>query len=138
MDRPRGAAPKAPEKRRGAEGGRTLARQATPLAPKFPTVTSVTVRVGQLGSDSPERVFRTSELAETIDCTDPLCDGGGFRIQGLLEEMVRKRERSREEMATCIGNERLPGRGKRPGRVRGHCTRIYRVRIDVKYRSERS
>jgi hypothetical protein len=48
--------------------------------------------------------------------------------------MVRKHERTRDEMATCVGNERLPGRGKRRGRVLGHCTRIYRVRIDVKYK----
>ena len=137
MDRPRGPAAKTSGKSRDVDG-QTPARPGVPLARTFPTVASIAVRVAQLGSDSPERVFRTGELGATIECTDPLCDGGGFHIRGLVEEMVRKREKTREEMATCIGNERLPGRGKRPGRVRGHCTRIYRVRIDVKYRSERS
>jgi hypothetical protein len=109
---------------------------AVPFDRRYPTVASATVRVSEM-SGGPERVFRKREIGTYVDCVEPLCDGGGFRIDRLLDEMVAKGERTREEMATCIGQQRASGRGKRPGRVLGHCTRIYRVDIELKLRKSR-
>ena len=128
MEQPRPHLPKASEK--AAAGG----QHDVPFDRRLPTVSTMTVRVAEMGGNGPERVFKKGELRTYIDCVEPLCDGGGFRIDGLLDEMVRKRERTREEMATCIGQERVPGRGKRPGRVRGRCPKLYRVRIDLKFK----
>ena len=126
-DKPPAGLPKASTR---LDGG-----QKVPFDRKFPTVASVTIRVTEIGSNSiEERVFKKGDVGTYIDCIQPLCDGGGFPIDKLLSEMVQKGERSREEMATCVGQERVPGRGKRLGRVKGRCPRIYRVRIDLKFK----
>ena len=126
MERPRDYLPKASELWREAVAeGHTLTGPGVSFEKAFPTVTDVTVYVQRHGGR--ERVFKRGSFGPHIDCDDPACDGGGFRIQSILERMVRDHETTHESVEVCQGQERLPGRGRKPGRVRGPCIRTYRV-----------
>lgn len=132
MERPRGHLPKASELwREAVADGRTLTGPGVPFERAFPTVADVTVYVRWQGAR--DRVFRRGSFGPYIDCDDPACDGGGFRIQSILERMVRDHKITHESVQVCQGQERLPGRGRKPGRVRGPCTRTYQVRVELQF-----
>lgn len=61
---------------------------------------------------------------EHIDCTNPLCDGGGFSMGSVLREAVNSKEEEIEKIITCQGSETS---GRR-------CMHAFKVSGSVKYR----
>jgi hypothetical protein len=132
MDRPRqrGRLSKATDLWCEAEG-QTLGGRRVPFEKAFPTIANVVIRVEDgLGS---VRVFRKGEFGEYIDCTEPYCDGGGVSIGSIIRQMVSDRAPHHTTTEVCCGQERNPGRGRRPGGVRGPCTKVYKISVDLEF-----
>jgi len=68
---------------------------------------------------------------EYIDCSNPMCYGGGFSIGFILHSMVSKGETERETTVSCQGYEGSP-KGRRKY---GPCFNYFQVKITIKYRS---
>lgn len=98
----------------------------------YPTIENLQVEVTQ--TDASRGSSFTQKLSEknfrdVIDCSNPLCYGGGVVLGSLLHSMVWKGETSREEHSGCGGYEGSP-KGRRKYRS---CSRGFRVKIKVDY-----
>lgn len=62
-----------------------------------------------------------------IDCTNTLCNGGGFSIGSILSKMTSERMKSLEGTVDCLGKE-----GKRSGR---NCTHLFEYKIKIIYKT---
>lgn len=65
-----------------------------------------------------------------IRCHHPECEGGGFEIERILDEMVQRREEAREGILVCAGW--IGDRDQVP------CVNSVTYRIDLKYRTRTS
>ena len=108
----------------------------------FPEIEKVVVEVEEEGDVSPDpfggettkkRVYGKSTLpGEYIDCSNPRCYNGGFRLSQTLRFMVDSRETNREEIYFCQGYEGSP-----KGRVKyDDCDNRFKVKITVVYKEE--
>lgn len=101
----------------------------------FPEVEECLVEVKERGpgvSNWPTATVRHRNPGEYINCSNPLCYNGGFRVGSDIREMVSKRETQREGSKICQGNEGSP-KGRR---VYRKCTNYFRYKITVKYKPE--
>ena len=98
-------------------------------------VDQITISVKEEG----EGVFSNGEniysnktsIGEFINCSNPLCYGGGINIGNILRQMVREKQVSFENSEVCRGNEGSP-KGKR---VYRKCLNLFRVSIKIKYKT---
>lgn len=108
-----------------------------PFKEAFPEIKSVTVRTEESGYspsgryfDKPSfRVYDENTLGEYIDCSNPLCYGGGFSIGQILREMVSERHTHHEKTTFCKGYEGSP-KGRRRYRS---CVNHWKVIVDIEY-----
>jgi len=67
---------------------------------------------------------------EFINCSNPVCYGGGFRIGMILSEIVRKKQTELNDSACCGGYE-----GSAKGRKRYRsCVHYFQFSIKIKYK----
>ena len=78
-------------------------------------------RVRYLGRDSAE---------EYVDCSNPLCYNGGFRLGETLRAMASAKETHKEETAVCQGYEGSP-KGRRRYRS---CMNFFKFTVDITYK----
>lgn len=100
---------------------------------KYPTILSISVSATYEGLpdyDQPARMAYPGTLRPFFNCKNRDCHGGGFHIEALLDEMVRKNETSSEKATMkCIG--RL---GKSP-RSPTCMSFLNDIRISITYKS---
>ena len=110
-----------------------LGRKVT-FAEAFPEVANMTVQVTETiaGSGGTPQRFGIGSVGEYVDCTNPLCYNGGFRIGGVIRDMVSKRETSREGSDLCQGYEGSPKGRKNYG----PCDRYFKWVISLQYAPE--
>jgi len=99
----------------------------------YPQVSSVRVEVTETGDglDSPRTsVYTERTLGEYIDCSNPRCYNGGFRIGSILSQMVYGREEKQEFFEGCQGYEGSP-KGRRKYQP---CTNYFKGTVAIKYR----
>lgn len=100
----------------------------------FPMIEAVRVEcreLGRYGSGDRVRVleYRGSRIGEFIECSNPLCFGGGFSIASILRGMVRDRVERRDFSVSCQGHE-----GSRQGRrLYGPCGHRFEGTVTIRY-----
>ncbi len=105
------------------------------FAEAFPEIQSLRVEVTERGHGTEwmgpgARVYTETIAGEFINCSNTVCYNGGFRLGGILRDMVRSRETERTGTASCQGYERSP-KGRRKYRK---CWNSFEYKIAVKYR----
>ena len=113
-----------------------LLGEKVPFAKAFPTIERVRVEYREFGEGVRGDYARVIEypaegLGEFIDCSNPLCYNGGFRLGAILREMVRQRKERQEFYVGCQGYEGSP-KGRRNY---GPCGNAFQGVVTVVYRS---
>lgn len=97
----------------------------------FPEIQEMSIHVTELESliwmKEQAIHYLTAEhpSGEYFDCTNPLCDGGGFSMGNVLRETVSSKKEEIEKSITCQGRETS---GRR-------CMHAFKVSGSVKYRA---
>ena len=112
-----------------------------PFREAFPEIKSVRVRTEESGyspsgmyfSKPSVTEYNENSLGEYIDCSNPLCYGGGFSIGQILREMVDKKQTHNETFEPCRGYEGSP-KGRRRYRS---CVNSWKVTVDIEYFTEK-
>lgn len=105
------------------------------FAEAFPEIESLRVEVTEAGDGtgwmSPgPRVYTETTAGEFVNCSNPVCFNGGFRLGHILRDMVRSRKTEHTGTAICQGNE-----GSRKGRrIYRKCLNSFKYEIAVEYR----
>lgn len=110
-----------------------FARKGT-FAEAFPTIEHFRADVERSDRDGrrhPE-VYTESNVREMVDCSHPLCYGGGFRLVALIRAMVAEQQTDREFFEPCCGYHGSP-KGRRNY---GSCGESFRVKIHIDYRHQ--
>ncbi len=93
----------------------------------FPTIKNIRVEVVQSDSlsrnPSEPRIYSQSNLREYIECRER-CEGGGFRIRELVNDMEKRCEIDREITAYCQGRDK---------RTQRRCKNSFSVEIHIEY-----
>lgn len=109
------------------------------FAKAFPRIATLRVRSKSSGYyhtprvgivDDGARIHTETSAGEYIDCRNPLCWNGGFRLGEQLRFMEQAGDTHREWTATCQGWEGSP-KGRRRDRP---CDEYWTVVVDVTYR----
>jgi len=126
----------------GRKKASDLFRESTPLfgrkttfAEAYPQIEDIEVEVEETGrgveSRSRSRRYTKEYLpGEFVNCSNPMCYGGGFQLGLYLHGMVSGKKTELEESALCSGNEGSP-QGRR---VYRKCLNLFRLKIKVTYK----
>jgi hypothetical protein len=76
--------------------------------------------------------FSESNIPATIDCANPRCQQGGYRIQPLLDALVHAKESRSEQTWHCNGHEGSP-KGRRKG---DPCMNYIKFTLTIEYKDE--
>jgi len=99
----------------------------------FPEIKNINVEVKETGNGT-YNSSRTSHyskeyIGEYVNCSNPACYNGGFRLGGIIREMVYKKETEREGSAMCQGNEGSP-KGRK---IYRKCWNDFSYKIQIEY-----
>ena len=106
----------------------------TSFSNAFPTVADVRVDVAEenCGQVVREMVFTGATGGEYVDCSNPLCYNGGFRLGQTLRFMVERKATDDEFSVSCRGYEGSP-----KGRIKyDKCMRRFRVKVHITLKVE--
>ena len=112
-----------------------LFAQKGTFAEAFPTIEKLRVEVTESGRgvgtwyDGPA-VYTETTTGEYVNCSNTLCYNGGFRLGGLLRQMVRNGEKELEVTEFCQGYNGSP-KGRRNY---GPCGNGFKVKIVIEYK----
>ncbi len=114
-----------------------LFSRKVPFKEAFPEIVDLEIEckeTGHLGSvfsnENSHYYSIKNPPGEYIDCSNPLCYGGGFSIGGVLRGMVRNKETEKEGSESCKGYEGSP-----KGRRRyGSCINFFKYKVKIKYK----
>jgi hypothetical protein len=112
------------------KGGLVFGREVT-FDEAFPEIENVEARVE--GFRPEWKLYfnkkRSNPPGEYVKCHNPLCQGEGFWIGGILRDMISKREAQRMGTTPCGGRERLSRGHFRP------CLNSFKYEIMIEYKS---
>jgi hypothetical protein len=104
------------------------------IAQAFPSIERITVDVDEEGEGVQEwsriRYYSDNSIGEYIDCSNPLCYNGGFRIWDVIRSMVGKGETEFSDSRHCQGYEGSP-KGRRKY---GSCDNRFRFTVKITYK----
>lgn len=102
----------------------------------FPEVKSLELTVqehGEFSSFAPSVKssihFTKSSIPSKITCSNPKCQQGGYELQWILTEVIRKKDRKYKSIFHCNGHEGTP-KGRRIG---DPCCNNIEIEIDIDY-----
>jgi hypothetical protein len=101
----------------------------------YPTVNKLRVEVYESEGLSGEKLNATmseTSFSHSVNCSNPVCYGGGVEVGNIIHEMVRKKLMEHEETKDCRGYEGSP-KGKKKYRS---CLQTFRIKAHLEYRSE--
>jgi len=106
----------------------------------FPMIEDVQVEVEEdgYGPGSRQGIFgpyrySPPHMGEYINCSNPICYNGGFRIGEILRQMIREKQTDLETSKTCQGYEGSP-QGRRKYR---ECINHFEIKVHIKYKEEK-
>ncbi len=99
----------------------------------FPEIDDIVVEVEERGhvwdKGFGKRRYTKGQIGEFIDCSNPLCYGGGFSIGSIVQDMVRNKQTDLETTKACRGNEASP-KGKR---IYRSCGNFFKIKVHIEY-----
>lgn len=100
----------------------------------FPNIKNLEIRAKEVGGGPgrmpPTSVYDMQRLpGEYIDCSNPICYGGGFSIGGILREMTREGKTDYNGTKVCKGYEGSP-KGRKRYRS---CSTFWEVEVNLEY-----
>jgi hypothetical protein len=99
----------------------------------FPEIDEASASVEEFGKGAAggrRRIFDKNNLGQYIDCSNPLCYGGGADIGRFLRTMIANGKTHDETTLPCMGDEGSP-KGKK---IRHKCLNEFKISIDIKYK----
>lgn len=99
----------------------------------FPEIKNIDVEVIETG-DGTNNGSRTSHygkinIKEYVNCSNPMCYNGGFRLGEIIRDMVYKKEIERDGSIMCQGNE-----GSHKSRsIYTKCLNHFSYKIQIEY-----
>jgi len=116
----------------------TLLGKTSKFEEAFPGVADVKVYVEEdgdgvwrYGRNVGKRSYNRGSFGEYINCSNPRCYNGGFRVAEQIRFMMGAKEEKQEMTFHCQGYEGSPkGRYKR-----GPCFNYFRVKIEITYKA---
>jgi hypothetical protein len=105
-----------------------------PFREAFPEIADIVVEINETGEGLhggvSKRKLGPDSIGEFVNCSNPICYGGGFNLVDIIREMVSKKETEREDSRLCRGNEGSP-KGRR---IYRKCFNMFEIKINIKYR----
>lgn len=109
------------------------------FAKAFPQIEDIKVEIKETGEGVPRwreesfDIYTLNNLpGEYVDCSNPLCYNGGFRLGQILRLMSSNNQTDYQETQLCQGYEGSPkGRKKYD-----ECSNMFEVKIAVKYKKQ--
>jgi hypothetical protein len=103
----------------------------------FPSIAELHVEVEEKGDHGPSWSSRTvythhNPPGEFVNCRNPRCFNGGFRIAQMIRYMAYSQDTEHDATVRCQGYEGSP-KGRKNS---GPCDQYFVVRIRVKYKAE--
>jgi hypothetical protein len=98
----------------------------------FPEIKNINVEIEETGTGTYNN--RTSHyskeyISEYVNCSNPKCYNGGFRLGCIIREMVYKKETEREGSEMCQGSEGSP-KGRK---IYRKCWNDFSYKIQIEY-----
>jgi len=113
-----------------------FSRKVDSFEEAYPTIASLRVEVTEsdLGFGRSPRTWPFTErnFQHAVNCSNPMCYGGGVEIGWMIHDMARNKETDREESKMCQGYEGSP-KGRKRYRS---CLHSFRIKVHVKYKEE--
>jgi hypothetical protein len=98
----------------------------------FPRIRNIKIEVKETGTgtfNSRISHYKKESSSEYINCSNPICYNGGFKLGDIIRKMVYKNESDREGSAMCQGNEGSP-----KGRIiYKKCWNDFSYKIQIEY-----
>ncbi len=115
-----------------SKGGYVFGHRIASFAEAFPTIASLQLEVAdkQMGDQEARRhVITERAFRSIIDCSNPLCYGGGVDVGPIIHELVAQGKTDDERSVMCRGYEGSP-KGRKKYRS---CMHIFRIRTHIEY-----
>ena len=100
----------------------------------FPQIDDVRVEVEEHGAgaygESRRQTLTKDHIGEFVDCSNPICYRGGFRLGRILREMVDAKQTELATSTLCQGSEGSP-KGRR---IYQRCTNHFKINLTIKYK----
>jgi hypothetical protein len=101
----------------------------------FPQIDNILMEVREDNAvkigESSVRTYTINDFPGVVDCSNPLCCGGGFSMEPILHDMVRKGQTEYKFSEKCDGYEGSPQGVKRYG----DCYHFFDVKVSITYKS---
>jgi hypothetical protein len=81
------------------------------------------------GHNERVRVFGKDNLPEYVNCSNPICHGGGISISEIIRNVIQERKEDDEVRKKCPGYEGSP-KGRRKYKS---CVHTFKVKVHIKY-----
>jgi len=98
----------------------------------FPEIKDINVEVKETGTgtyNSRISHYNKESSSEYINCSNPICYNGGFKLGNIIREMVCKKETERQGSAMCQGSEGSP-KGRK---IYRKCWNGFSYKIQIEY-----
>lgn len=110
-----------------------------PFDEAFPTIDEITVGYKENGYmlhpyQKSSGTFTKDHIAPSLPCHNVSCKRGGFSLERVIRDMVRKKQTTLETTIGCKGDEGSP-KGRRRGR---DCMNHVELNISIKYKEDQT
>ena len=99
----------------------------------FPQIKNIRVEVEEDGEGiyelSRKRIYSKENMGEFINCSNPQCYNGGFRIGDIIRNIVENKSGEHETDRYCQGYEGSPKGKKRYG----SCFNKFNIKVQITY-----
>jgi len=111
-----------------------FSQKVSTFSEAYPSIAKLHVEISEaamgFGSETRQLVLTEDNFRHAVNCSNPVCYGGGIEIGWIIHNMVSKKESDHEERQKCKGYEGSP-KGRRRYRS---CIHSFHVKAHVEYK----
>lgn len=101
----------------------------------FPDIEDIVIEVEEhspnIDREKRTRVFQKQNVRDFIGCQNPRCQGGGFFVYDIINEMRGDKKTKLSTWKACIGNESAEGSSN----TVQYCINSFNIGIRIKYKN---